>query len=63
LDWSVRGFAADPPTASDAFADAASSQLVQAMAGFGDGGAANGLNVPAAFGPVPAAVPHDTAAH
>jgi hypothetical protein len=30
LDWQFGGFAADPPTAS---------QLLQAMAGFGDGAA------------------------
>ena len=35
LDWSVGGFAVDPPTASDAFVDMSSDQLVQAMAGFG----------------------------
>jgi hypothetical protein len=43
LDWSVGGFAADPPTAAGAFTNAASSQLVQAMAGFG-GGAVENLN-------------------
>src|SRR5262245_62534051 len=37
--------AADPPTASMGSADASTSQLVQAMAGFGGGsGGADGLN-------------------
>jgi hypothetical protein len=45
LDWQVGGFAADPPTASGAFADAANDHLVQAMAGFGGGsGAGDSLN-------------------
>jgi hypothetical protein len=43
-DWSVCGFAADPPTGSMGNAGS-TSQLVQAMAGFGGGGgAADGLN-------------------
>ena len=45
LDWSLGGFAADPPTVSGAFADMSNDQLVQAMAGFGESsGAADGLN-------------------
>jgi hypothetical protein len=48
LDWQLGGFAADPPTASMGSSDGQSgstSQLVQAMAGFGGGsGAADGLN-------------------
>ena len=34
-DWQLGGFAADPPTSSDGL----TSQLVQAMAGFGSGAA------------------------
>jgi len=42
LDWQVGGFAAEPPAGSSA---GSTSQLVQAMAGFGSGsGAAEGLN-------------------
>ena len=37
LDWQVGGFAADPPTASMGTPDGSTSQLVQAMAGFGGG--------------------------
>src|SRR5262249_53632256 len=44
LDWSVGGFAADPPTASGTFTDISNDQLVQAMAGFGGGDAADNLN-------------------
>src|SRR5207248_401118 len=45
LDWQLGGFAADPPTASGAFADVSNDQLVQAMAGFGDSsGATDGSN-------------------
>ena len=45
LDWQLGGFAADPPTASMGSSDGSTSQLVQAMAGFGGGsGAADGLN-------------------
>jgi hypothetical protein len=51
LDWQLGGFAVDPPTVSGAFGGGSNgqsdstSQLVQAMAGFGgDSGAANGLN-------------------
>jgi hypothetical protein len=45
LDWQLGGFAVDPPTGSSA----AAGQLVQAMAGFGGGNAAESLNA-AAFG-------------
>jgi len=47
LDWSLGGFAADPPTgpAGSMRNSGDTSQLVQAMAGFGGGsGAADGLN-------------------
>ena len=45
LDWQLGGFAADPPTGSMGSADASTSQLVQAMAGFGGGsGAADTSN-------------------
>jgi hypothetical protein len=44
LDWRLGGFAADPPTASIG-SSGSTSQLVQAMAGFGGGsGAADALN-------------------
>ena len=44
LDWQLGGLAADPPTASMG-SSGSTSQLVQAMAGFGGGsGAADGLN-------------------
>jgi hypothetical protein len=44
LDFQVGGFVADPPTGSMGSADS-TSQLVQAMAGFGgSSGAADGLN-------------------
>ena len=36
-DWQLGGFAVDPPTASIGSSDASTSQLVQAMAGFGGG--------------------------
>jgi hypothetical protein len=42
LDWQLGGFAADPPTGSIG-SSGSSSQLVQAMAGFG-GGAADTSN-------------------
>ena len=35
LDWSVGGFAVDPPSASGGFAGISNDQLVQTMAGFG----------------------------
>jgi hypothetical protein len=45
LDWQMGGFAVDPPTGSMSTADSSTSQLVQAMAGFGGGsGAVDGLN-------------------
>jgi hypothetical protein len=44
LDWQLGGFAADPPTGSMG-SSGSTSQLVQAMAGFGGGsGAADSLN-------------------
>jgi uncharacterized repeat protein (TIGR01451 family) len=45
LEWQVGGFAADPAPASTGSADS-TSQLVQAMAAFGGGGAADGSNAP-----------------
>jgi len=42
LEWQLGGFAADPPTGSMG-SSGSTSQLVQAMAGFG-GGAANSLS-------------------
>jgi hypothetical protein len=42
-DWQLGGFAVDPPTGSSA----AAGQLVQAMAGFGGGNAAESLNAAA----------------
>ena len=48
LDWSVGGFAPEPPTVSGAFTDISNAQLVQAMAGFGGGsGAGESLNAAA----------------
>ena len=45
LNFQVGGFAADPPTASMGNFDGSTSQLVQAMAGFGgSSGAAESLN-------------------
>jgi hypothetical protein len=45
LDWQLGGFAADPPTGATGSLDGSTSQLVQAMAGFGGGaGAADSLN-------------------
>jgi hypothetical protein len=44
LDWQLGGLAADPPTGSTG-GSGSTSQLVQAMAGFGGGsGAADSLN-------------------
>ena len=44
-DWQVGGFAADPPGAPAGGSDGSTSQLVQAMAGFGgSGGTADGSN-------------------
>src|SRR5262249_6756432 len=46
LDWQVGGFAVDPPTGSMGSSDTSTSQLVQAMAGFGGGsGAGESLSV------------------
>ena len=49
LDWQLGGFAVDPPTASSASIGDASpaAQLVQAMAGFGGGGAVGDLDIAA----------------
>src|SRR2546429_3011267 len=44
LDWSLGGFAADPPTGAMGSSDGSTSQLVQAMAGFGGSGPGGGLN-------------------
>ena len=45
LDWQLGGFAADPPTGPMGSSDGATSQFVQAIAGFGGGsGAAASLN-------------------
>ena len=47
LDWQLGGFAVDPPTGSMGGSGGQSdstSQLVQAMAGFGGGGAADSSN-------------------
>jgi len=45
LDWQLGGFAADPPTGSMGNADSSTSQLAQAMAGFGgSNGAGESLN-------------------
>jgi hypothetical protein len=49
LDWSVGGFAADPPALPGAFLDGSDDQLVQAMAGFDGIGAAESVNA-AGFG-------------
>src|SRR5262249_33207721 len=47
LDWRLGGFAADPPTATGS-SDGSTSQLVQAMAGFGGGsGTGESLNTAA----------------
>jgi hypothetical protein len=44
LDWQLRGFTANSPAPSVACADVSNDQLVQAMAGFGGAGAADGMN-------------------
>src|SRR5262249_58354741 len=45
LDWQLGGFAADPAAGATGSSDGSTSQLVQAMAGFGgSSGAAVGLN-------------------
>jgi hypothetical protein len=43
LDWQLGGFAADPPTGAMG-SSGSTSQLVQAMAGFGGSGASDSLN-------------------
>jgi hypothetical protein len=53
LDWQLGGFAADPPSGAAASLGESSqaAQLVQAMAGFGDGGsAADSLSTLVALG-------------
>jgi hypothetical protein len=64
LDWSLGGFAVDPPTASTGSMDGSSqaAQLVQAMAGFGGSGsgAAESLNT-VALGSDPSQQPQLTA--
>jgi hypothetical protein len=40
LDWQLGGFAVDPPTGSGSSGSTSTSQLVQAMAGFGGGSGA-----------------------
>ena len=40
LDWQLGGFAVDPPTGTTGGLDGSTSQLVQAMAGFGGGSGA-----------------------
>jgi len=44
LDWSLGGVAVDPPTGAMGGSGGSTSQLVQAMAGFGGGGAADSSN-------------------
>jgi hypothetical protein len=44
LDWSLGGFAVDPPTGSMGSSDGSTSQLVQAMASFGGSSSAASLN-------------------
>jgi hypothetical protein len=44
LDWQLGGFAASSPTGPMGSSDGSTSQLVQAMAGFDGGGAADELN-------------------
>jgi hypothetical protein len=46
LDWRLGGFAVDPPTAAMGSSDTSTSQLVQAMAGFGGGAADTSNAVP-----------------
>ena len=49
LDWQLGGFASDPPSSPGAFADIPHGQLVQAMAGFGDGNSGGGAGSNADF--------------
>jgi hypothetical protein len=44
MDWQRGGFAADRPPATAGGSDGSTSQLVQAMAGFGGSDAADSLN-------------------
>ena len=44
LDWQLGGFAVDPPTGATGSLDGSNSQLVQAMAAFGGGAAADTSN-------------------
>jgi hypothetical protein len=44
LDWQLGGFAANAASPAMGSSGASTSQLVQAMAGFGGGGAGDGLN-------------------
>jgi hypothetical protein len=44
LDWSLGGFAVDPPSVPMGGSDGSTSQLVQAMAGFGGGSGADSMN-------------------
>ena len=46
LDWQLGGFAADQPPATAAGSDGSTSQLVQAMAGFGSGAADTSATAP-----------------
>jgi hypothetical protein len=48
LDWQLGGFAADPPTGATGSLDSSTSQLVQAMAGFGGGVATSSNAAPIA---------------
>jgi hypothetical protein len=44
LDWQLGGLAVDPPEGAMGATDDSTSQLVQAMASFGSGGAADDVN-------------------
>jgi ELWxxDGT repeat protein len=61
LDWRLGGFAASPPAGSMGSSDDSTSQLVQAMAGFG-GGAAGASNI-VPLGAEPSQQPFLTASH
>jgi uncharacterized repeat protein (TIGR03803 family) len=50
LDWQVGGFAADPPTGAMGSSDNSTTQLVQAMASFGDGSGAADISNTVAVG-------------
>jgi hypothetical protein len=47
LDWRLGGFAANPPGGAMGSSDNSTARLVQAMAGFGGGGAGESLNATA----------------